>query len=285
MAEYEVTLSMVRHWRSKGIRVLNYLDDFLSGAPSSLTCRLHMAFMLEHCTSLECSYKSAKRRLGCPTPSTSISALGKHISFSEQKFIIADAEIEQVQKLAAQLLPLRSIAVRKLLQLASLIISLSHVPVTLPWTASWMRTRAIYSNIEKCLKLYERNLEYKGTMGWNRYVALRVETKLELQFWITDIARISGQPFHPCAQVLVIDVDSLLPEPAGVLSDTSLAHSVLLFAAQRSLPPGMTLTAIVSSLHDGLRVCGTFTLEEQSEAPTFGNFLSALTFSQRLANS
>ena len=56
-----------------------------------------------------------------------------------------------------------------------------------------------------------------------------------------------------------------------------MAHPALFFAAQRSLARGMTLTAIAYSLHDGLRVCGTFTLEEQHEAPTLENFWSACT--------
>jgi hypothetical protein len=48
----EVTKPVVKSWRSRGIRILKFLDDFPMGAINSLTCRLHIAFMLEHLASL-----------------------------------------------------------------------------------------------------------------------------------------------------------------------------------------------------------------------------------------
>ncbi len=50
----EMTKPVVKAWRSRGIRVLKFLDDFLIGVVNFLTYRLHIAFMLEHLVSLGC---------------------------------------------------------------------------------------------------------------------------------------------------------------------------------------------------------------------------------------
>ena len=46
----EVANPMVQSWRAKGIRVMQYLDYFPSGAPSSLQYCLHSHYMVEHMT-------------------------------------------------------------------------------------------------------------------------------------------------------------------------------------------------------------------------------------------
>jgi hypothetical protein len=48
----EITKPVVRHWRSMGIRVLKYMDDFPSGAPSEQQQWLHARYMVEHLRSL-----------------------------------------------------------------------------------------------------------------------------------------------------------------------------------------------------------------------------------------
>ena len=177
---------------------------FPGGAPSALIYRLHMAFMLEHGTSLGWIINWQNFQ-GHPVPSTSISALGKRFSSSGQRFF-------SLMLKSTNSTPTRSIATYSLCRGPEMIAAgrPHHLPCLCLGPASGMRTRAVYSNVERCLKLHARSLEYKGALGWSRYVALRADTKLGLRFWIADIARISGQPFHRCAQVRVIDADSLL---------------------------------------------------------------------------
>ena len=75
-------------------------------------------------------------------------------------------------------------------------------------------------------------------------------------------------------------------------------QTALFLATQRSLLPCMILTAIASSLHDGLEVFGTFTLEEQFERSNdwellaclytftaFSKFMTNLRFDRRMDNA
>lgn len=52
-----------------------------------------------------------------------------------------------------------------------------------------------------------------------------------------------------------------LPDP------TRVPDSILLAAAQRTLPPRMTLVAIRSALHHGIRLAGSFSLAEMLQCP------------------
>jgi hypothetical protein len=69
-------------------------------------------------------------------------------------------------------------------------------------------------------------------------------------------------------------------------------------AAQLALPPGMTLQAISSAMHDGLRVCGQFSINEMSQCSNLrenlanlytlkalASFVSNLRVDRRLDNS
>jgi hypothetical protein len=89
----EVTKPIIRAWRSKGILVLKYLDDFPSGAFSFLLQRLHCHYMVEHMRSLSWVLKKAKL-LGYPDPLPELPALGIIVSFSAQQFRLKPAHAE-----------------------------------------------------------------------------------------------------------------------------------------------------------------------------------------------
>ena len=118
----EVSIPMIRHWRSKGICVLKYLDDFPSAASSAMLCRLHVAYMnlKEHCTRLGWIIKQAKL-LGYPDPITIIPGLGTQICLPDQKYRLADDKVLQIQQLASTLAPRRTVPVRTLSRLAGLL--------------------------------------------------------------------------------------------------------------------------------------------------------------------
>ncbi len=59
-----------------------------------------------------------------------------------------------------------------------------------------------------------------------------------------------------------------LPDP------TAAPDPILLNVARRALPPGMTLIAIKSELHNGIRICGVFSLEEAAESSNVRELLA-----------
>ena len=273
-----VTKPMVKHWRFKGIRVLPYFDDFPSAARDMLSQRLHIAYMREHLISLGWLLQDTKL-IGYPDPVTTIPALGSLISFADQKYFLAPAKVTQIQQLAAEFLPCRRVFVRKLSKLAGLIISRTHCL----GPAARIHTRSMYTNIEERLQPHERLLPQHGLLGWNRSINLRFDTRAELEFWIDQINHVNGQPFQRCSHVRVIEVDQLVDAGkngwGGVLylpPGSALEGSALLHAAQRALPSTMTITAIASAIHDGIRVTGTFTPDEMQEGSNVRELLANL---------
>ena len=137
-----------------------------------------------------------------------------------------------------------------------------------------MHTRAIYANIEDCLKQHEKlQIPNPRRLGWNRTVHLRADAKAEITFWIRNLHRVNGQPFRreDIHRVLDIDINTdashfgwgailYLPDP------TAAPDPVLLNAARRALPSGMTLPAIKSALCHGIRVCGVLSPAESAES-------------------
>ena len=136
----------------------------------------------------------------------------------------------------------------------------------------------MYRNIEERLKPHERfPLSTSRALGWSHQVSLRPRTKAELTFWFRHLERVNGQPFlrsllHRTRRTLHIDLDTdaskhgwgailYLPDP------TRVPDSILLAAAQRTLPPRMTLVAIRSALHHGIRLAGSFSLAEMLQCP------------------
>ncbi len=60
------------------------------------------------------------------------------------------------------------------------------------------------------------------------------------------------------------------------LQETYLPLLYCFLAAQLALPPGMTLQAISFALHDGLLVCGQFSIDEMSECSNVREILANL---------
>jgi hypothetical protein len=220
----------------------------------------------------------AAKLLGYPDPLLEMPALGIIVSFSAQQFRLKPAHAQEILELAAHLDTLRACPVKVLSRFAGLIVSLSRCL----GPAARMRTRAIYANIEDRLKPHEKlQINNSRGLGWARSVHLRAASKAEIAFWIRNLHRVNGQPFRreDIHRVLDIDIDTdaskrgwgavlYLPDP------TAAPDPILLNAARRALPPGMTLIAIKSALHNGIRICGVFSLEEAAESSNVRELLA-----------
>jgi hypothetical protein len=141
----------------------------------------------------------------------------------------------------------------------------------------------MYVNLEDRLSSGEIHLDNKSNLGWSRHVSCRTATTHELQYWLHHLRRVNGQPFQRSGQIRVIEADldtdaggrgwgGVLYLPPGEIS----ISSPLLLAAQLALPPCMTLQAIYSALHDGLRVCGQFSTSEMAECSNVREILANL---------
>ncbi len=141
----------------------------------------------------------------------------------------------------------------------------------------------MYANLEDRLSAGELQLKNKSNSGWSRYVPCRTNTIHELQYWLQHFRRVNGQPFQRAGQTRVIEADLytdaggrgwgvILYLPPGDVSTSS----PLFLAAQLALPPGMTLQAISSALHNGLRVCGQFSIDKMSECSNGREILANL---------
>ena len=275
----EVAKTMVKFWRTRGIRVLQYLDDFPSGATSSLQQRLHCHFMLEHMRSLGFILKDAKL-FGFPTPMVEIFALGCVVSFTNQSFYLKEDQIQEILMQVTSLLSVRTCQVKMLARLAGLLVSRTHCL----GPAARMRTRAMYGNIEERLYPHEKfPQDNSRSKGWSQNVNLRANTKAELTFWIQNIHRVNGQPFLRALihRVLHIDLDTdaskigwgailYLPDPSQV------PDPLILAAARLSLPPRMTLRAIQTALHHGIRLGGMLSPAEAKESSNARELLATL---------
>ena len=141
----------------------------------------------------------------------------------------------------------------------------------------------MHANLEDRLSAGELQLENKSNIGWSRHVPCCTNTIHELQYWLQHLSLVNDQPFQRAGQIRVIEADldtdaggrgwgGILYLPPG---DVSISAPLFL-AAQLALPPGMTLQAVSSALHDGLRVCGPFSIDEMSECSNVREILANL---------
>ena len=241
------------------------MDDFPSAALSGIQQQLHGQFMLENLHSLGWVVKEPKL-IVFPNPLPEIPALGTIISFTEQKFFMKPAHIQEILSIAKTLHDLRDCHVRLLSKLAGLIISRSHCL----GPAARMRTRAMYRNIEARLQPHEKTPPWNARhKGWHRHVHIHKDTKAELAFWLSNINRVNGQPFKRDSLERVLDID--LNTDAShhgwgavlYLPDSALGPDPhLLEDARQALPPNMTIHAVQSALSQGIKVCGKFSIAE-----------------------
>jgi hypothetical protein len=271
----EMTKPAVRKWRSCGIRVLKYMDDFPSGGTSAIQQRLHAMYMCEHLRSLGWIIKM-KKLIGLPDPLTVISALGTLISFTDQNFYLDKKVVEEIKQAARTLTSTRKVPVLKLSKLAGMIVSRSHCF----GPAARMRTRAMYKNIEDRLRPHEKGML---RCGWNRFVNLKSNTKAELIFWIDKIDSVNGQPFRRACVHRTLDIclntDASQPGWGAVLNlppEADLHSSALFLSAQHTLPKHMSIEAVGSEVCSGIRICGLFSATEANESSNARELLATL---------
>ncbi len=91
---------------------------------------------------------------------------------------------------------------------------------------------------------------------------IRTTTKAELLIWIENIHRVNGQPFQRPLIHQVFDIDL----------DTDASKK----AARQILPPLMTLEALSTALHSGIRLRGEFSFQECQESSNAGGLMATL---------
>jgi hypothetical protein len=147
------------------------------GAFNSLTCRLHIAFMLEHLASLGWLVALPKL-IGYLIPQEIIPALVTEIHFSTQTFHLAEPNPQEIIDLTRTMLESRKNPVKSLARLAGLIVSRSHCL----GPSARIRTRSMYANLEDSLSTADRQLENKSNIGWSRHVPCSTNTIHKLQY-------------------------------------------------------------------------------------------------------
>ena len=212
--------------------------------------------------------------VGYPEPAPAVFALGCLVSFTAQSFSLNHEQITEILSLVVGLLSVRVCPVKQLARLAGLLVSRTHCL----GPAARMRTRSMYQNIEERLRPQEPR-----HCGWSRHIHIRSTTKAELQFWVEHIQRVNGQPFQQALirRVLHIELDTdasqngwgailYLPDP------TQAPDPLLLEAAIQGLPCGMSLQAITTALHHGIRICGLLSPAEAGESSNARELLATL---------
>jgi len=195
-----VTQPFLSAWRSRGIRVLAYMDDFPSADPDRLIQLRNIRYMYEHLIALGWLVQDHKVQ-GLQEPCSSLEALGTLISFTNHTFSLPDHQISLILDSCNQLLPLHSTPVRTLARLAGLIVASSHCL----GPSARIRTKSLYTNIETRLPPSQRGR--KGIhQGWFNSVPILPETKRDLRFWISHIRSLNGQPISRAATRRRIDL-------------------------------------------------------------------------------
>jgi hypothetical protein len=125
--------------------------------------------------------------------------------------------------------------------------------------------------------------QHKRHLGWARSIPIRANTKAELRFWIANIQLVNGQPYqrsliHRVLQI-ALDTDASKHGWGAVLympDPTQEPNPILLAAAQLGLPTGMSLHAIKTALHHGIRLCGMLSPSEALESSNARELLATL---------
>ena len=96
----------------------------------------------------------------------------------------------------------------------------------------------------------------------------------------TNVEILQVRQFFGTSMILAAEYSVLMVEGWGailyLLDPTRSPAKLLLAAAQRTLPPRMTLVAIQSALHHGIRIAGTFSLAEALESSNARELLATL---------
>jgi len=165
----------VKHWRSMGMLVVAYVDDFLLMAPSK-------EILLEHRTAIEVDMS----KLGIirePTkghwiPTQHITFLGLEIDTMTSQIIIPEEKVLQLIQHLRDILVLERVSVRSLASVAGKLISVSRA-----FSPARLYTRRLYATMKK----YQLQ-----QWDWDSYIVLSIQDQEDIQWLINNLRTFNG---------------------------------------------------------------------------------------------
>ena len=175
----------MKHWRSKGIRAIVYIDDGICAASSIQEAEWHSAVLQEDLEGAGFVLNLSKSRLA---PHRVGEWLGFTVDLSRGCFIVPDDKITRLRNSLSSALLAYRVSVRAVASIVGQVMSMSLAlgPI------SRLRTRALYGDINACV-------------SWKAFLCLSEEARAELNFWQNNVAVLNGQPiwFKPGATRVV----------------------------------------------------------------------------------
>ena len=178
---------LVKHWRSKGIRAIIYIDNGICAASSIQEAEWHSAV-----TVLQADLEGAGFVLNFSKSRLAPHRVGEWLGFTVDQsrgcFIVPDDKITRLKNSLSSVLLAYRVSVRAVASIVGQVMSMSLAlgPI------SRLRTRALYGDINACV-------------SWKAFLGLSEEARAELNFWQNNVAVLNGQPiwFKPGATRVV----------------------------------------------------------------------------------
>ena len=181
---------LLAHLRSRGIRIILYLDDALIISDTEESLRADVATVVKVLQSAGFLINMKKSIL---TPVQELEYLGVLINSSEMTFGLSSAKIEQINKGAVSILQASSATPRQLAQFIGLINS----------TRLSLRTAAMHFRSLQFLLISSLRAR-----NWDDALQLSEETKVELQWWVDNIGLHHKSPIHPETPSVTLESDA-----------------------------------------------------------------------------
>ena len=189
MVFHKVTMPLVQHWRSAGMKVLPYLDDFLGGGGSHAAHATAVRRVLSDMHQAGWLVSGAKVKLA---PVKIIGHLGLVLDFADGVYRVSAAKARGLKTCVQELLAAGGrVRVRQLSRFAGLVQSLKLAV----GPAAGFYTRHTYVAIESC-------------SSWEGWLNLGQEVVRELQFWLRqDLVALAQPIWKPLHRVTGGDCD------------------------------------------------------------------------------
>ena len=178
----KLTNELVGRWRSHGIRLVHYLDDFLFAVAGDATGE-HSLFKSVQQRVLS-DIQAAGFSLSIPklvlAPQKSIKFLGYIVDLGANRLTVDPKRVMKLKSIVGQLLAKpRRVHVKNLARVAGLLQSM-HLAVG---QSVRIFTRSLYDLMNQ-----------KPLNVWNWHLALNEDALTELRFWLTNFDRLHGVP-------------------------------------------------------------------------------------------
>ena len=180
----QISKEPVKVFRSNGISVIHYMDDFPSAALTAEKARRDFAFLIQFLRKCGFKLELEKKCIGWDNPLSRFTALGFDIDLENQKFVVPEKKILALKDLIKVLQDVAQanhnlVDAKKVSSVAGRVVSMS---LALGGVAR-MRTRCLY----KCIGVRET------AKDWRAPCLLTKGAHGELRFWVEQIDRLNGR--------------------------------------------------------------------------------------------